>query len=108
VHLFRAIVPASFLLAFVSAWTGARAPPARLSGQLLAGDGSPVAGAEIQVGGSLLPGRSDFAGRFLADAAPVGQVRVQARALGFSPLDTTLALQAGETHSVTLRMARTV
>lgn len=107
-HLFRAIVPAAFLLAFVPAWTGAQVPLARLSGQLLAGDGSPVAGAEIEVGGSRVSNRSDSAGKFLVEAAPSGRVRLQVRVLGFSPLDTTLALQAGETYSVTLRMARTV
>ncbi len=107
-HLFRAIVPAYFFLAVVPAWSGAQAPPARLSGQLLAGDGSPVVGAEVYTGGTRVFNRSDSAGQFLVEAAPSGRVRLQVRALGFLPLDTTLTLQAGETHSVTFRMTRSV
>ena len=99
---------AAVLLALAPTLAGAQAYSSRLVGQLVANDGSPVIDAEITAAGSLLATRSDSAGRFVMDAAPIGQLRLQARAVGFAPLDTTLTLQAGETRSATLRMLRTV
>lgn len=96
------------LLVLAPGWAGAQLQSARLAGQLVSGEGSPISGAEITVAGTLLSSRTDSAGRFLLEALPAGQVRVQARALGFSPLDTTLTVQAGELHSATFRMVRNV
>ena len=86
----------------------AQANTTQLAGRLTAADGSPVAGAEVMVAGSVLAYRSDSAGRFLVEGAPVGALRIQVRALGFAPLDTLLVLQAGELNSVTLTMVRSV
>lgn len=83
-----------------------QAQSARLIGQLVATDGSPVSGAEVRLGGLVQPTRSDSSGRFVIDA-PVAQVRLQARAIGFSPLDTTLTLYGGD-QVATFRMVRTV
>ncbi len=52
------------------------------------------------------PSRSDSSGRFVIDAS-VGQVRLQARAVGFFPLDTALTLRGG-VQTATFRMVRTV
>lgn len=96
------------LLALSPAWLGAQAETSRLAGRVLSTDGAAVAGARVSVGWSLPPIRSDSAGQFLVEAAPSGRVRLQVRVLGFSPLDTTLTLQAGENHAVTFRMTRSV
>ena len=103
----RAIQAAAAVLALTPAWAGAQLQSSRLAGQLLSTDGSPVVGAELTVAGTVLASRSDSSGRFLLEALPAGQLRVQARAVGYAPLDTTLTLQAGESHSVVLRMVRT-
>lgn len=87
---------------------GAQANSTQLAGRLTATDGSPVAGAEVTVAGSLLAARSDSAGRFLVEAVPPGEIRIQVRALGFAPLDTTLTLLPGASHSLSLTMVRSV
>ena len=79
-----------------------------LSGRLLSNQGLPVAGAEVSVAGTLQAARSDSTGRFVVAALPAGRIRVQARALGFSPVDTVLTLAPGETYSATLIMVRNV
>lgn len=96
------------MLALTPPWAGAQLQASRLAGQLLSTDGSPVVGAELTVAGTVHSSRSDSSGRFVLEAVPAGQVRMQARAVGYLPLDTTLTLQAGESHSVVLRMVRTV
>lgn len=96
------------LLAAAPALGGAQIQTSRLSGQLISNDGSPVGGAEITVAGTLLSSRSDSTGRFVLESLPRGDLRIQARALGFSPLDTTLTLQVGEVYSATLKMVRNV
>lgn len=83
-----------------------QAQSAQLVVKFVAADGSPVAGVEMRLGGLVQPTRSDSTGRIVI-GAPVGQVRIQARALGFSPLDTTLTLR-GREQGATLRMFRTV
>ena len=84
---------------------GAQAVTTQLSGRLAATDGSPVAGAEVTVAGSVLAARSDSAGSFLFEAVPLGEVRIRVRALGFAPLDTLIMMQGGP-NSVALTMAR--
>lgn len=76
-------------------------------GRLLANDDSPVVGAEVTAGGALMAARSDSAGRFTIHPVPVGPIRLQVRALGYAPLDTTVTIQGDEANFVSLTMART-
>ena len=87
---------------------GAQATTTQLTGRLTATDGSPIGGAEVTVAGSTLTARSDSAGRFLVETVPVGELRIQVRALGFAPLDTILRILPGASHSLSLTMARSV
>lgn len=89
-------------------WAAAQGQTARLSGQLLADDRTPVVGAEVTLTGASLVARSDSSGRFVLDGITPGAVRVQTRAVGYAPLDTTVTLRGGDTHILTLRMARAV
>lgn len=85
----------------------AQANTTQLAGRLTAADGSPVAGAEVMVAGSVLAYRSDSAGRFLVEGVPMGELRIRVRALGFAPLDTLIVLPE-RSSSVTLTMGRSV
>lgn len=68
----------------------------------------PVADAVLSIGGTDLTARSDASGRFHFAAAPWGQVRLRARAVGFAPLDTLMLLQSGLAYTVRLRLTRFV
>lgn len=94
-----------FALISTSAQAGAQTT---VEGRIVRLDGSAVVGAEITVGETLLSARSDSAGRFSLDGVPSGPLRFQARALGFTPLDTTIALPVALTRLVTLRMTQNV
>ena len=96
------------LLGLAPVFASAQSSSVRLSGRIITNDGSPVADAEIVLGGLTASGRSDSAGRFLVEGTPVGPVRLQVRAIGFSPLDTIVVLPAGESPAITLRMVRSV
>lgn len=104
----RCILAATVFLALAPAWARAQAQSARLDGRLVSHDGSPVVGAEITIAGIPLSVRSDSAGRFVVEALSAGRVRVQVRALGFAPLDTTLTVQPGEPRTATFRMVGSV
>lgn len=77
--------------------TQQHAPPTTV--QIVTHTGSPVIDAEITIDGSRVI-RSDLAGRFSLSGAAIGQVRLQVRALGFTPLDTLLTLLAGDDVAV--------
>lgn len=86
----------------------AQATSAELTGVVVTEAGEPIADAVLSIGGTDLSARSDASGRFHFAAAPWGQVRLRARAVGFAPLDTLMLLQGGLTYTVRLRLARFV
>lgn len=76
----------------------------RIVGEVRSADGAAIRSAEIRANGAPATIRSDSAGRFALEGLPAGQVRVQARALGFAPFDTSFTARAGEALTVVLQL----
>lgn len=86
----------------------AQATSAELAGVIVTEEEEPLADVVLSIGGTDLSARSDGSGRFHFAAAPWGQVRLRARAVGFAPLDTLMLLQSGLAYTVRLRLTRFV
>src|SRR5687768_7379774 len=99
--MIRALAVLMFLI--LPPIAGAQTELANLSGRVSIPQGAPVAGAEVIVGG-LRRAVSDSAGNFVVDNVPRGSTRVQARAIGYKPLDTLIVVAAAA-HSVALVMS---
>lgn len=97
-------------IAFFGIWlvpftAAAQEATSRVIVQLLERDGAPVVGATFTVGGTVHPVTSDSAGRVVLHIAGA-TVRLQARAVGYVPLDTTLTIPPDNTQPLVLRMVR--
>ncbi|MEK6688781.1 MAG: carboxypeptidase regulatory-like domain-containing protein, partial [Gemmatimonadota bacterium] len=70
---------------------------ARIQGRVLeSGSGEPIAGATIEVAGTVLSALSAVDGRFLLDGVPPGEVTLRVRLVGFQPKTMTgLSVSAG-------------
>ena len=66
--------------------------------------GAPISGASIAIPGTTLSTRSDLEGVFRIAVVPAGMVRVYAAALGYSRVDTTVALTGGDSTSIDFRL----
>lgn len=63
---------------------------ARIQGRVLeSGSGEPIAGATIEVAGTVLSARSAVDGRFLLEGVPPGEVTLRVRLVGFQPKTMT-------------------
>jgi iron complex outermembrane receptor protein len=67
--------------------------------------GAPVSGASIAIPGTTLSTRSDLSGAFRIAVVPAGRVRVYAAALGYGPVDTTVALTGGDSTVIDFSLA---
>ncbi|WP_412062323.1 TonB-dependent siderophore receptor [Rubrivirga sp. IMCC45206] len=97
----RALTLALTLLA-----SSASAQSARLSGTVAdAETGAPVVGAVVAatVGGTTTGRATDAAGRFTVET-PAGRLALRVTAVGYARLDTTLALAAGASVQLALRL----
>ncbi|MGD8496667.1 MAG: carboxypeptidase-like regulatory domain-containing protein, partial [Gemmatimonadales bacterium] len=65
-----------------------------------AGDGQPIAGAEIELLGTGRSAVTDEDGRYVLAAVPGGERRLRARRFGFTPLDVDLSVPASGVVSV--------
>lgn len=65
-----------------------------------AGDGQPIAGAEIELLGTGRSAVTDEQGRYVLAAVPGGERRLRARRFGFTPLDVDLSVPASGVVSV--------
>ena len=63
----------------------ARRGTARVAGRVRKADGSPLAGAQVQVFGSGRTATTDASGAFTLDALPPGTSTLEARAVGYTP-----------------------
>lgn len=104
----KVVVAIATLATFHLSAAGTQAQSSRITGVLSSMDGSPVVDAEITANGYLLEARSDSAGRFTMDGLSTGNLRIQARALGYAPLDTTVTVQDGQDRLVVFAMNRNV
>lgn len=71
----------------------ARTGTARLTGRIIAADGTPVAGARIHVIDTELSATTDTLGAFRIAGLPAGTRAVEVTAIGFSPLRTSADLR---------------
>jgi len=78
---------------------------ARLAGVVRKPDGAPMAGARVTVPGSGLSATTGANGGFSIANLPAGTFSAQARAIGFSPVTTTVDLASARTDSVSITLA---
>ena len=96
---------AALLIMILPAIASAQTEVSTVSGRVASPQGAPVAGAEVTVGGSRRA-VADSGGRFVLDNVPRGSARVQARAIGFTPVDTMIMVAPGQ--GITLVMSPNV
>jgi len=78
---------------------------ARLAGVVRKPDGTPAPGARVTVPGSGLSATTGPSGAFSIAGLPAGTFSAQARAIGYSPVTTTVDLASARTDSVTITLA---
>jgi len=71
-----------------------------LRGTVREKQGAPVRRASVVIPGTTLSARTDLDGRFRIANAPAGMVRLQAAAIGFALVDTTVAVIGGDSTTV--------
>lgn len=86
----------------------AQAVSSELSGLVLADDSLPLRDVVLTIPSSGMVARTDAAGRFHFSIAPLGEVRLQARAVGYVPKDTLLNLESRGNYEVRLQLLRFV
>ena len=88
-----------------SAQTGPAAPPAggsagRISGRVMGDDNQGIAFVNVIVLGTKQGTMTDENGAFVIPGVPVGTQQVRAQALGYDPIVQTVAVNAGQTTTV--------
>ena len=68
--------------------------------------GVPVVGAQVTVGGTTLMAETDERGVFLLAKASPGETSIRVRRIGYKPDTVRVSVLAGETHDVTIVLAR--
>ena len=81
---------------------------ARLAGTVLRIDGSPIAGAQVQVLGTAAAARTDEQGRFTVGRLPAGSLELEVRQLGFAVVRRSVELRGGRTTRAEVRLERAV
>jgi hypothetical protein len=81
---------------------------ALLAGSVLRMDGTPIAGAQVQVLGTAAAARTDEQGRFAVGRLPTGTLELEVRQLGFAAARRTVDLRGGRTTRAELRLERAV
>ncbi|OYV65664.1 MAG: hypothetical protein B7Z72_12115, partial [Gemmatimonadetes bacterium 21-71-4] len=77
---------------------------ARLVGRVLGTSGAPVAGARVQLEGTVHSANTSADGTFVLDSLPSGSQVVRAMYIGFTPVEQAVELSARDTTQVTLQM----
>jgi hypothetical protein len=81
---------------------------ATLSGSVLRIDGSPIAGAQVQVLGTAAAARTDEQGRFTLGRLPAGTVELEARQLGYAVVRRTVELRGGRVARAEVRLEHAI
>src|SRR5712692_3678859 len=63
-------------------------------------EGAPISGASIAIPGTTLSTRTDLQGLYRIAVVPAGRVGVHAAAVGYGPVDTTVALTGGDSTTL--------
>lgn len=78
---------------------------ARLVGTVRRPDGKPMSGARVTVWGSGLSATTGADGRFSLAGLPAGTFSAQARAIGYTPVTTSVDLASDQTASTSITLA---
>ena len=81
---------------------------ALLAGTVLRIDGTPIAGAQVQVLGTAGAARTDEQGRFSVGRLPAGSLEVEVRQFGFAAVRRTVDVRGGRTTRTELRLERAI
>ena len=81
---------------------------ALLAGTVLRIDGTPIAGAQVQVLGTAAAARTDEQGRFTVGRLPSGTLELEVRQLGFAVVRRAVELRGGRTARAEVRLERAV
>ena len=81
---------------------------ALLAGSVLRIDGTPIAGAQVQVLGTAANARTDEQGRFSVGRLPAGTLELEVRQLGFAVVRRAVELRGGRTARAEVRLERAV
>lgn len=101
----RAVRTAAAALAVLLTPAAAAAQAGAIAGTVVAaGSGAPVAGATVRIEGGALTAVTDARGSFRISPLPAGTHAVTARGLGLAPATRRVALAAGATATVELRL----
>ena len=102
----RAIAALLVALAFAPLVGGGRAAAQGvLRGTVHDREGAPIRGAAVVVRGTTLATETDLQGRFRLPVVPAGAVRVHAAAIGYSFVDTTVALTGGDSTTLDIALS---
>lgn len=78
-------------------------PGGIIKGQIVAGEGEPLVGANVVVEGTLLGATSDVNGKFVIVGVPPGLHKLKATYIGYSPvMSQSIWVREGETAEVTV------
>ena len=86
-------------------WGGGAAAQGVLRGTVHDREGAPIRGAAVVVRGTTLATETDLQGRFRLPVVPAGAVRVHAAAIGYSFVDTTVALTGGDSTTIDIALS---
>jgi TonB-linked SusC/RagA family outer membrane protein len=67
-------------------------------------NGAPLARAIVSVAGTRLTAETDAEGRYVIGSVPVGTHRLRARMLGYTPVDTSVAVEEGQEAIVNFQL----
>ena len=81
---------------------------ALLAGTVLRIDGTPIAGAQVQVLGTAAAARTDEQGGFAVGRLPAGTLELEVRQLGFAVVRRAVELRGGRTTRAEVRLERAV
>ena len=90
------LAASAFVLAFAT--DGAAQATGTIEGKVTeAGSGRPLAGAQVFVAGTTVGSVTNDRGEYRITAAPARQVELRVRLIGFSPINRTVVVTAGQT-----------
>ena len=90
------LAASAFVLAFAT--DGAAQAVGTVEGKVTeAGSGRPLAGAQVFVAGTTVGGVTNDRGEYRITAAPARQVELRVRLIGYSPINRTVVVTAGQT-----------
>ncbi|HEX6941953.1 MAG TPA: carboxypeptidase-like regulatory domain-containing protein, partial [Gemmatimonadaceae bacterium] len=93
------LAASAFVLAFAT--DGAAQATGTIEGKVTeSGSGRPLAGAQVFVAGTTVGGVTNDRGEYRITSAPARQVEIRVRLIGYSPINKTVVVTAGQTSTL--------